>query len=84
MLYKIRFEASPKEIIFELRQKKPVFVRDVIREMNENFKNMNFGVTFDSKTLDEKDNVQDGRTYLVKCKHLPKRKKTRKSLYNFL
>ena len=71
MLYRVRFE---------LRQKKPVLVRDVIRVINANFKNMNFKVTLDSKTLDEKDHVQDDRTYIVKCKQ--ERKKTRKSLYN--
>ena len=81
LLYKIRFDAAPIEILFELRQKQSVSVRDVIRVMNANFKSMNFEVTFDSKTLDEKDHVQDDRTYIVKCKHLPKRKKTRKSLY---
>ena len=81
MLYRVRFEAAPDEILFEIRQKKPVPVRDVILVMNANFKSMNFEVTFDSKTLDEKDHVQDDRTYIVKCKHLPKRKKTRKSLY---
>ena len=79
LLYKIRFDAAPIEILFELRQKQSVSVRDVIRVMNDNFKNMNFEVTFDSKTLDEKENVKYGRTYIVKCKQ--ERKKTRKSLY---
>ena len=43
--YRIRFEAEPKEMMFELRQRKPVSVRDVIRVMNANF-------TLDSRILD--------------------------------
>ena len=81
LLYKIRFDAAPTEILFELRQKQSVSVRDVIRVMNDNFKSMNFEVTFDSKTLDEKDNVQDDRTYIVKCKQ--EKKKTRKSFFKY-
>ena len=77
--YRIRFEAEPKEMMFELRQKKPITVRDVIRMMNANFKNMNFEVTLDSKTLDERDKVKYGRTYIVKCMHLPV--KTRKKKF---
>ena len=79
MLYKVRFEVAPKEIIFELRQKKPVTVRDVIRMMNANFKNMNFEVTLNSKALDERENVKYRRTYIVKCIHLPV--KTRKKKF---
>ena len=63
MLYRVRFEAAPDEILFEIRQKKPVPVRDVILVMNANFKSMNFEVTFDLKTLHEKENVKYGRTY---------------------
>ena len=76
--YRIRFEAEPKEMMFELRQKKPVVpVRDVIRLLNANFKNTNFEVTLDSRTLDEKENVKYGRTYVVKCIHLPTARKNR-------
>ena len=78
-MYRVRFDAYPEEILFELRQKQSISVRDVIRVMNANFKSMNFEVTFDSKTLDEKDCIQDDRTYIVKRKQ--ERKKTRKSLY---
>ena len=38
-------------------------------------KNANFEVTLDSRTLDEKENVNNGRTYTVKCMHLPRKKK---------
>ena len=76
--YRIRFEAEPKEMMFELRQKKPVPVRDVIRMMNANFKNTNFEVTLDSRTLDEKENVKYGRTYIVKCIHLSVKKRKKK------
>ena len=65
--------------MFELRQKKPVPVRDVIQLMNTNFKNTNFEVTLDSRTLDEKENV-NGRTYIVKC-ILPRKKKNKRSYY---
>ena len=75
--YRIRFEAEPKEMMFELRQKKPVLVQDVIQLMNANFKNTNFEVTLDSRTLDEKENVKYGRTYVVKCIHLPTTRKKR-------
>ena len=81
MLYKVRFEVAPKEIIFELRQKKPVTVRDVIRMMNANFKNMNFEVTLNSKVLDERENVKYGRTYIVKCMHLPVKTRKKISFY---
>ena len=80
MLYKIRFKAGPKEIIFELRQKKSVSVRDVIRTMNDNFKNMNFEVTLDSKTLDERENVKYGRIYILKCR-LPVKTRKKKTFY---
>ena len=80
--YRIRFEAEPKEMMFELRQKKPVVpVRDVIRLLNANFKNTNFEVTLDSRTMDEKENVKYGRTYIVKCIHLPRKKKKKRSYY---
>ena len=77
--YRIRFEAEPKEMMFELRQKKPVAIRDVIQLMNANFKNTNFEVTLNSKALDENENVKYGRTYIVKCMHLPV--KTRKKKF---
>ena len=80
IIYKITFEAAPKEIMFELRQKKPVFVRDVIRVMNANFKNANFEVILDSKTLDEMDNIKYGKTYIVKY-HLPVKRRKKKSFY---
>ena len=57
--YRIRFEAEPKEMMFELRQKKPVSVQDVIQLMNDNFKNMNFEVILDSRTMDEKENMEE-------------------------
>ena len=79
--YRIRFEAEPKEMMFELRQKKPVSVRNVIRLMNANFKNTNFEVTLDSRTLDEKENVKYGRTYIVKCMHLPVKTRKKISFY---
>ena len=79
--YRIRFEAEPKEMMFELRQKKPVSVQDVIQLMNANFKNTNFEVTLDSRTLDEKENVKYGRTYIVKCIHLPRNKKKKQRSY---
>ena len=80
--YRIRFEAEPKEMMFELRQKKRYeMVRDVIRLLNANFKNTNFEVTLDSRTLDEKENVKYGRTYIVKCIHLPRKKKKKRSYY---
>ena len=66
ILYKIRFDPAPKEIIFELRQNKPVLVRDVIRVMNSNFKRMDFEVTLNSKTLNERETDKYGRTYIVK------------------
>ena len=77
--YRIRFEAEPKEMMFELRQKKPVSMQDVIRLMNANFRNTNFEVTLDSRTLDEKENIKYGITYIVKCMHLPV--KTRKKKF---
>ena len=76
--YRIRFEAEPKEMMFELRQKKPVSVQDVIQLMNTNFKNTNFEVTLNSKALDEKENVKYGRTYIVKCIHLSIKKRKKK------
>ena len=80
--YRIRFEAEPKEMKFELRQKKkPVPLRDVIQLMNANFKNTNFEVTLDSRALDEKENVKYGRTYIVKCIHLPRKKNKKRSYY---
>ena len=79
--YRIRFEAEPKEMMFELRQKKPVSVQDVIRLMTANFKNTNFKVTLDSRILDQKENVKYGRTYVVKCIHLPRKKKKKKRSY---
>ena len=81
MLYKIRFDAAPDEILFELRQKKHVLVRDVIRIMNVNFKNTNFKVTLNSKTLDEKENVKYGITYIVTCVHLPVKSRNKRSYY---
>ena len=77
MLYKIRFDAAPDEILFELRQKKPATMRDVIRAMNVNFKNTNFEVTLNSKTLGRRENVKYGITYIVKCVHTVKSKKKR-------
>ena len=80
--YTIRFEAEPKEMMFELRQKKPVPVRDVIRAMNANFKNTNFEVTLNSKALERREKVKYGITYIVKCIHLPTvRKKKKKRTY---
>ena len=80
IIYKITFEAAPKEIMFELRQKKPVFVRDVIHVMKANFKNANFEVMLDSKTLDEMDNIKYGKTYIVKY-HLPVKRRKKKPFY---
>ena len=77
--YWVRFEAEPKEMMFELRQKKPVSVRNVIQLMNANFKNTNFEVTLNSKALERWENVKYGRTYIVKCIHLPV--KTRKKKF---
>ena len=78
--YRIRFEAEPKEM-FELRQKKPVPVRDVIRLMNANFKNTNFEVTLNSKVLERRENVKYGITYIVKCIHLPMTRKKKRTYY---
>ena len=79
--YRIRFEAEPKEMMFELRQKKPVLVQDVIQLMNANFKNTNFKVTLNSKVLDERENVKHGRTYVVRCIHLPVKKRKKRTYY---
>ena len=68
-------------MMFELRQKKPVSVQDIIQLMNANFNNTNFEVTLDSRTLDEKENVKYGRTYIVKCIHLPRNKKKKQRSY---
>lgn len=67
MFYRIRFKAAPEEFVFEV--KSFVLVRDVIQTVRDNFKIYKDElVVYDEncKRLHDTDQVDSGRTYVVK------------------
>ena len=70
MFYRIRFKAAPEEYIFELGDVKyKMIVKDVIRLIKDTFKirKANLVLLNDNKIMmKETDEIQNGRTYIVK------------------
>ena len=68
MYYRIKFKAAPEEFVFETI-KHFVLVKDVIKTVKENFKILQDDLQVysdEGKRLDPKDNVDNGRTYVIK------------------
>ena len=61
MIYRIRFEADPDEIQFELLQERPVTVKKVLEIVKFNFKNSTL-------TMDQDECIVRGRIYVINRK----------------
>ena len=73
-MYRIRFEVPALKILFELRQENPVPLQCVTKLMKDNF-NGTFVVTLEGRTLEDNDNIINGKVYLIKRTPRPRRKR---------
>ena len=70
MYYRIRFNAAPKEFIFET-EKGFIIVKDLVENIRKNFKIYRDDLEVycgEGVKLQLKDSVENGRTYIIKRK----------------
>ena len=65
MIYKIKFEAAPTEIQFELLQRDPVTVRDVLRITKFSFKNSTLTLRVGNRKMKRDELVVYGKIYVI-------------------
>ena len=65
MIYKIKFEAAPREILFEILQESPVAVHDVLRIIKFNFKNSTLSLLDGKRKMKPNELVVFGKNYVI-------------------